>query len=452
MKAGAAKTCITPPLGIPLGGEFLRPEAQYVHDHLWARCLFLEGRDSRIAFLTCDLAGLRQDFFDAVLGILRERLGLQEHELFINCTHTHSGPDVAGIMHGKLDHPYMEELPSLVAHAVLSAADCLGPARVGFGVSGVEGICMNRRVRMKGGGVRMNWEPIANDEIAGYGPIDPTLGVLRVDDASGKPIAALVHYTCHAAIVSPFPRQISADYPGLVCRTVERFWGDGAMAFFVNGAFGNINHIMCPGEYAARNKKAIALPFEEVERVGLPIAAKAIELLPTIATGDAPIGSASKLLNVDLRKPPYVDIDEALSARAGQQSRLDAAKERGDEDEAWSALIDLTYANHAVVLLESGEKDAPMRLSALRIGDLAIACVPAEIFVETGKAIRKQSPFSATWVSAITSGYTGYLPTEESFAEGGYEVRTCGWSKWARDADKVVIEESAGLLERLMSL
>lgn len=447
LKAGAAKVCITPPLGIPLGGDFVRPEATFVHDHLWARCLYLENGSSRLALVSCDLLGLRQDVFDKVLELLRTPLGLMPHELILNCTHTHSGPDTPAIIHGPFDHPYMAELPSLIVQAVLDAASNVRPAKAGSAMSELTGVCTNRRIRVKGGEVRMNWEKILPEEIEGYGPIDPALGVLRIDSEDGERIASVVHYTCHAAIVSPFPQQISADYPGLVCRTVDRFWG--GITMFFNGAFGDINHIMVPGEYAALNKDAKALPFEEVERVGQPIAAKALEMLPNIKVADVSIDSAAKTLTIAVRQPPYKSSAEAEAEIRKQEARLESARRNDDHDEAWSALVDLTYARHAIQMLQSDETEGEMRLGAFRIGDLGVACIPAETFVEIGFAIKNRSPFSKAWVTGITSAYTGYLPTEEAFDQGGYEVRTCGWSKWSKDADKAVADGAVELLQEL---
>jgi hypothetical protein len=447
LKAGAAKICITPPLGIPLGGDFIRPEATFVHDHLWARCLYLENGPSRLALVSCDLLGLRQDVFDKVLELLQASLGLLPYELILNCTHTHSGPDTPAIIHGPFDHPYMAELPSWIAQAILNAASDVRPAKVGSTVSELNGICTNRRIHVKGGGVRMNWETILPEEIEGYGPIDPALGVLRVDSEDGERIASVVHYTCHAAIVSPFPQQISADYPGLVCRTVDRFWG--GITMFLNGAFGDINHIMVPGEYAALNKDAKALPFEEVERVGLPIALKALEMLPNINVADVSIGSAAKTLTLALRQPPYESPAEAEAEIRKQEARLKSAKQNDDHDEAWSALVDLTYARHAIQKLQSGETEEKMQIGAFKVGDLGVVCIPAETFVEIGFAIKNRSPFSKTWIAGITSAYTGYLPTSEAFDQGGYEVRTCGWSKWSQNADKAVANGALELLHEL---
>jgi len=450
LRAGVCKVCITPPLGILLGGDFVRPPADSVHDDLWARCLFLENDGARLALVTCDLVGMRYSTYDRALEILRSRLGLRADEFVLNCTHSHSGPDVPAIIETELDHPYINDLPRLIADAVIGAADALQPARAGVATGSLTGVCVNRRIRVRGGRVVMNWRPVPEEEIVGYGPIDPDLGVLRIDDAEGKPIAGVVHYTCHAAVVSPFPRQISADFPGYTCRMVERLWGDGAMAMFVNGAFGDINHILDPGQYTATNPGATARPFEEAERVGQLVAAKALELLPNVETRDVPIGTAAATFTLNLRKPWVTDMAQARENLRALKDRVGPEPVLGSADPRWDTYVEMVYAEHAVRMLEGPDQDE-MRLGAFRIGDLGVAYIPCETFVETGFAIKNASPFATTWVTGITPAYTGYLPTEESFPQGAYEVRPCCWSKWAENTDKIVVRESSELLRKLVS-
>jgi RNA polymerase-binding transcription factor DksA len=291
---------------------------------------------------------------------------------------------------------------------------------------------------------------IPEDEIEGHGPIDPYLGVIRIDSAAGSPIAAVMHYTCHAAVVSPAPKQYSSDYPGLACRMVERLFGYGITAMFVNGAFGNINHIMKPTQFNAMAfGTAAERPFEEAERVGQSVAAKALELLPKIETRDVEVGSLAKSLTVALRRPPASSLQEAEAEIKRQQQKLEEAQKRGDEDEAAEAQISRTYAVHWANYYRNEITEVELRLAAIKIGNLGISCISGEPFVEIGFNIKGQSPFKDSWVLGNTCGYSGYLPTEESFQEGGYEVRTCGWSKWKTDADKAVISESVKLLGEL---
>jgi hypothetical protein len=61
-------------------------------------------------------------------------------------------------------------------------------------------------------------------------------------------------------------------------------------------------------------------------------------------------------------------------------------------------------------------------LQALRIGDIAVAAAPCEIFAETGLAIKAGSTFENTFTIELANGYSGYLPTPQEHEWGGYET------------------------------
>ena len=68
------------------------------------------------------------------------------------------------------------------------------------------------------------------------------------------------------------------------------------------------------------------------------------------------------------------------------------------------------------------------RFSALRIGSLAFLFLPGEPFMETAWAIEKDSPFEHTIIVGYSENNIGYIPTEEAFGLGGYEVGPGKWS------------------------
>ncbi len=82
-------------------------------------------------------------------------------------------------------------------------------------------------------------------------------------------------------------------------------------------------------------------------------------------------------------------------------------------------------------------------LQAIRIGDLGIAALPFETFVETGLAIKRDSPLQATFVISLANGAEGYLPTPEHHALGGYET----WLGTSR----VELKASEKIRERLLA-
>jgi hypothetical protein len=64
-----------------------------------------------------------------------------------------------------------------------------------------------------------------------------------------------------------------------------------------------------------------------------------------------------------------------------------------------------------------------MEVQVIRLdADSAIVCLPGEIFVELGLAIKRESPFKNTFVLSICNDRPSYVPTQKAFAEGSYEV------------------------------
>ncbi len=85
----------------------------------------------------------------------------------------------------------------------------------------------------------------------------------------------------------------------------------------------------------------------------------------------------------------------------------------------------------------------------IRVGDVAIATNPGELFVEFGLEIKEKSPFKHTFVVELANGYAGYIPTQQAFQEGGYEpLHTVHSSHLRVDAGDIMVEETLNLLKR----
>lgn len=94
--------------------------------------------------------------------------------------------------------------------------------------------------------------------------------------------------------------------------------------------------------------------------------------------------------------------------------------------------------------------DVPDRVrtwvQALRIGDLGIAAVPGELLVELGLDLKARSPFSQTIVIELANDSVGYLPTRQSYEEGGYEPEA---SVFAPGCGEQIVDAALGLLKQL---
>ena len=99
-------------------------------------------------------------------------------------------------------------------------------------------------------------DEIVMSEHAVLGPIDPQIGLLRLDRLNGQPLAAVYNFACHPIQGVPSGGN-TADIPAFASQVIEENLGDGVMAFFVQGCGGDIN----PVTYKAVNHPRDAEPL-----------------------------------------------------------------------------------------------------------------------------------------------------------------------------------------------
>ncbi|MFW6155840.1 MAG: hypothetical protein ACOC7J_00860, partial [Armatimonadota bacterium] len=72
--------------------------------------------------------------------------------------------------------------------------------------------------------------------------------------------------------------------------------------------------------------------------------------------------------------------------------------------------------------------------------------LPGEVLCEFELQIRQQSPFANTAVIELSLDSPGYLPTDASIEEGGYES---GWSPFGRGTEAATVEGAVAALQRV---
>jgi neutral ceramidase len=363
LSAGVARVEITPPIGYPMGGYAARQgPSTGVHDPLYATVLLLRADGQSVAFVSCDL----RSFPSArVLAMARERK-LAEHVL-LAVTHNHSGPMTwEDQTWPSRERSWFAETELKIINAIEQASKNLFPARIAAGFGAVY-LGHNRRRVAPDGKVTMFWR---NAEKLPTAPLDPTVGVIRVDDAEGKPRAIIVNYACHAVVLGPDNRQISADYPGYLARRVEREFA-GTLCLFTQGGAGDINPYL---DKQPVNENG----FGEAEKLGNALAEVAIKTarqLKPQANGQASLAAIAEVVEFADRW------DKAKRVRAG-----------------------------VTTLLINRE--------------IAIATLPGEPFVDFQIALRDKAEVRHTLLFGYTYSaggeWIGYIPTLQAATEGGY--------------------------------
>ena len=87
-----------------------------------------------------------------------------------------------------------------------------------------------------------------------------------------------------------------------------------------------------------------------------------------------------------------------------------------------------------------------MRLSALKIGNIVYAGVSGEVFNEIGQEVKRRSPYTHTFVVTHCNGSSGYLVTDDAYAEGGYEVRA---TRAKSGAERAIIDNLVEMVQQL---
>lgn len=265
IKAGVARVDITPPIGGKTTGYSSAPRTDGVHDPLSARVLILKSSSANLALVSCDLCVANSPWLhEQVKALGFARL------LFLN-THTHSGPDMDEHDFPSPDHPWRRTLEERVLTAIQSAQANLFPAFIAA-AEGQITLGYNRLVP-RGDFAETRFE---NPDRLPFGPVDPTVGVIRINDDQGNTRAVLVNYACHPVVLGPRNSRLSADYPGVMRDQVEASLGGNATCIFAQGAGGDINPlIMARGDNREHD-------FEHVQRMGHLLASEVLHALDAI--------------------------------------------------------------------------------------------------------------------------------------------------------------------------
>jgi pimeloyl-ACP methyl ester carboxylesterase len=354
LRAGTAKVSITP-----------ENPSQPVHDKVYARSLVLEVDGKRLAFVSVDLGIYTSEH---LVATCKDKFGIEE--LLLCSSHTHSDP-------GKKYAAFYEEQ---ILKAVEAAAKNMFPAKICAGHRSFPQLGFNRLIVREDGHARESWfsddhYTSENPERIPFGPVDPEVGVIRIDDLQGQPRAIMMNYACHADVVC-LNYAISADYPGAATRKVEEAFGTNVNCLFVQGAGGNIESLIISSRRTGPDDP-FQTDYSAIERVGGLLAYETVKLAKTLSPKP---GDKTTIKRMD-----------------------DSLKFAGRFD------TDASYDIHISTILIND--------------DIVIATVPGEPFIQLQldwkKKVDAAHPFlfGYTWYQGT---WPNYIPDIKSAALGGY--------------------------------
>jgi neutral ceramidase len=366
LQAGAARVDITPPLGHPLWGYAARHDSPStaVNDPLLARAIVLSAGKSRIAIVSLDLGRPpTRASVTAIRNRVRTEAGIDA--VFLVASHTHNGPVLELDTWPREGKPYTRQLDEKLVAVIVDAARSLRPARLGH-VSTSVTLNRNRHSQRKD-----------------REPRDREFLVVRIDEADGKPLAHLVNFAAHPTLTDSKSHAISADFPGVLARLVEKELG--GVCLFLQGAAGDLS----PNPSGAANAEAFGT---ELGRLAITQSKKVRSDLVEV--------SSLKVRERDFTFGKRVDLSNPVVRTA----------------------YSLAFFPELIHFYEREYQGGirPHLTTALLDGRIGFVGVSGEFFCEHANRLRRRAGLDALLFLGYCNDYHQYFPTIEAAAQGGY--------------------------------
>ena len=456
---GWAEESITPEKKIALAGQFAERISEYVETPITVTALAIESGGEQMILCSCDLVSIGENLMrDVREKIARENAEIDVDGIIISAIHTHSSHTYArdakanaaafSGMQRILDsflpkekqyqakvsakgEDFMDSEESLaflterIAKAILNAWDNRKPARyaTGFGRAAI-GMC--RRVCYSDGSAKMWGDTNSASFTELEGGNDSGIEMLFFYDENKKLTGVVANVACPAQVLE-HRMFISSDYWGKVKLLLREKYGEDIFVLGLCSAAGD----QCPRDlirwvnpeepiddpnierkdYIERNADPSMFDIKGSLLVGKRIVNEIEMALEEVEeTYDEAILKHEKLtVDLPFRRVTPKEYEEAVRAMREYSERV--VDHVNFEDNAKMHIHTgtiLRYEQQHTKDIESVE------VHIARLGNIAIATNPFELFLDYGNQIRARSRARQTILIQLACGAKGYLPTEKA--------------------------------------
>jgi neutral ceramidase len=407
LRVGAARVDITPP-----SDPANPPSGKYAHEKLYVRAIVLDNGATRAALIGADQGGLSEVIWHEASKQIATELKCPIENIIMSATHTHSGWGPGGFRGLTDANAPPPPIIAQMVDAVRQAKARLQPARVGFG-TGNSYLNVNRDAIDPETHL---WTQAPNLDA----PSDKTVAVVEFLASDGKPIAVYMDYAMHP-VNGWLAGFTSADFAGASSRYVEQAFGDNTVAVFAQGASGDQNPLyLRAGTNALASRSGVPITGYVMTRevVEAPIRdgkVKAGPLDPAVRDQLERVMDSEGVLLGDevIRVMTNIPRLDSTPSIAGEQKTVSCpGRKRTDEGREGKPG---TYVDGDPV---------EIRLGALRIGNIALTSVDAEIYTAIGLRLKRESPMANTVVVTLANGRadSGYIPNDAAFGANTFQV------------------------------
>ncbi len=470
IKIGWAEEKFVFPKPISLIGQFAERISEYEEKPLTVTAFAVDSGDEQMVLCSADLVNVSCSLVEGVRTLLKENdMGLDTSKIVINAIHTHTGPgytgrkdnsinkkgqvhninsllkaelppdkkfieaaNISNNRHIMTDDELYAEISSKIAKAI---SDAWKSRKEGFFVTafGRAAVGMCRRVVFSDGSAQMwgDTNQAVFKEMEGGN--DSGIELMYVFNEEKKLTGVVANLACPAQCVQ-HRKFISPDFWGEAKKLIREQLGDNLFLLTLCSAAGD----QCPIDLVrfvepesdindpnlTRNnppkRKADPSMFDlsGMKKVGKRIANEIIDVYNEgidELQSDVVFKHNTYKMQLPLRR---VTLEEEANAK--KEIRAYFNNKPGDVDFNDTAKL-LPYLGILRRMKVQNEVDiVEAEVHIIRLGNIAIATNPFELFLDYGNQIRARSLAEQTFIIQMANGTEDYLPTEKAEKGGHY--------------------------------
>ena len=465
---GWSEANITPEKKVSLEGQFAERISEYVEKPLTATAMAMESAGEQVVFVSCDLVHITAELLDGVRARLAGNdVGLDPGKVIVSAIHTHTGPGFAPgdasarsfmdlrLMLNQFMRPgqkYVEKvdlsenpdvatagevfdlLVDRISTAVLDAWSKRAPGSFSnaFGRAAV-GMC--RRAAYNDGSAQMWGDTNTAVFEALEGGNDSGIELLYIYNEEKKLTGIVANLACPAQCVQ-HRLFVSPDFWGEVKMLLRKHFGEDLFLLPQCSAAGDqcpvdlvrwvqpysdINDPNCLRVNPPKRKADPSMfDLEGMRKAGKRIANEIISVWDEglDEPQDEPV-LEHRVINMQLplRRATLTDVNNAKKAIRDYFRDV-----QGDVD--YNDVANLQV--HLGILTRFAEQETKdiedTEVHIIRLGTVAIASNPFELFLDYGNQIKARSDAEQTFLIQLANGTQGYLPTAKAEAGGHYSA------------------------------
>ena len=424
LRVATFQSDVTPPVdGHPL---IWITSVKEVEDPLLAKGIVLDDGKNRYVICSLDWCGLCNSSHDLFCDKIAAAAKTKVANVAVHSIHQHTAPYTDGDAQKLLDQfenppryvdfEFMEKITDELAAAVGKSLDELAPFdSVGIGQAKVDRVASTRRIPIENGKVRSRMSSCTDPQLRAMteGRIDPMIKTVTLARGD-KPLVRLHYYATHPQSFYGDPRACT-DVPGFARERLQK--KEGVFQIYFTGCAGDV----AMGKYNDRSKQART---ELTDRLHAGMEA-------AVAATEYSAAPGLKWRSVPMLFPLRDDPGYTVAENEAKMADL--------------TLNPITRIRAATRVAFSRRINKPIGLSMLEIGPATLVHLPGESMLEFQLFAQQLKPDGFVAVAAYGDVGPGYICTEKSFSEGGYEPtasRAGAKAEWTyKDAIRKLLSE-----------